>query len=100
MAAAETALDTQPLIAAIRKMLEKENAFEGYVKWLYEKLEVYRPDSEHGRFSRWPNNSGALGKDLKRFAPQLRKLGIDVQKLDRTGEGVPYRITFTPQNST
>lgn len=91
-ATVESAFDKEPLVLAITELLTEQGSYEGLVKALYESLDRFQPDWETGRYSKWPKNPAALGRDLKRLAPVFRKLGISIEKGKRQGNGQPYLI--------
>lgn len=77
--AVELAVETDPVAAAVRILIEREaGGFEGSASELLIALDALV--SEKVRASRaWPNTAGGFATRLRRVAPVLRQLGIDVE---------------------
>jgi hypothetical protein len=61
------------------------------MKELLERLNQTTPWTE--RSYEWPRTARALGEQLTRYAPNLRRVGVEVQRPARTNRGYPVRIT-------
>jgi hypothetical protein len=81
--AVDVSLDSDPVAAAILKLLDEEGEFEGISTELLEKLEGYTKDSiVTSRF--WPKDGRSLSGRVDRAAPFLREVGIMVDRPPRT----------------
>lgn len=83
-------LDASPVAAAVRALAEAAGGrliFEGTMKRLLDRLKDLRNDAEA-----WPKSPRGLGDALRRQAPALAEVGIDV-KIGKAGrDGVPVTI--------
>jgi hypothetical protein len=72
--------------------------FEGTVAELLKKLNGMADVLEVPRYRScdWPGNAKALGTQLRRYAPNLRRRGVEVEWLRRSNVGYPVRITGRP----
>lgn len=86
-------LDASPVGAALLALLDdRPSGFSGLQKHLHDELERYRPPGE----PIWPRNARALSDAMRRLAPALRMIGIEVVELPRTKHGQPVTIRRVP----
>lgn len=73
----ELALEDLPVAVAVRMLLENQSVWEGTATELHKVLAAYLPHkSRQERY--WPMSSRGLSNTLRRLAPNLRNVGIDV----------------------
>jgi hypothetical protein len=72
----DLALEASPIAAAIQALV-RDSEFEGTATDLLEALQPYAGENTGSQRS-WPANGRALSNALRRLAPNLRKLGIDI----------------------
>jgi hypothetical protein len=83
-------LDASPVASAVRELAEASLGslvFDDTMKRLLEKLSPYRESIEA-----WPKSPRGLGDALRRQAPALQTIGIDVQIGKAKRDGVPVTI--------
>jgi hypothetical protein len=92
------ALDLWDVMPCLRGLLDKEPNFGGTVAQLLKKLNGMADvlDIPRHRGTDWPANPKALATQLRRYAPNLRRNGIEIQWLGRSNEGYRVRITQRP----
>ena len=82
-------IDASPVAAAVVAWLEKHPAgVYGPAKTLFESVGPYRP--QHA--DPWPRSSKGFADGLRRVAPALRALGIEVRSHGRIGGNVYWSI--------
>lgn len=82
-------LDASPVGAALLAFLECRPAgFSGLQKDLLQELERYRPAGEPA----WPKSARGLADALRRLAPALRTIDIELTEGQRTKHGQPITI--------
>lgn len=96
------AMESSPAAVALREMVDnyKESSdvvFHGTMKTLLGRLEMYRGDSRN-----WPGSPRGLGDVLKRQAPALAAIGINIEhgavtRIDNS-RGVAVTITRSSGN--
>ena len=90
-------LDTSPVGQAIQSLMESpktNDQFEGTIKQLLEDLEDHKPDRDV-----WVKSARGLGDALRRHAPALRTVGIDVQ-VDKKPRRDGYHVRITRNNES
>ena len=90
-------LDTSPVGQAIQSLMESSNTndqFEGTIKELLHELENHKPDRDV-----WVKTARGLGDALRRLAPALRTVGIDV-KVDKKPRRDGYHVRITRNNES
>jgi hypothetical protein len=92
------ALDLWEVMPCLRKLIEVEPNFEGTVALLHKKLTAVAEILEMPRHrgTDWPANAKALATQLRRYSPNLRRSGIEIQWLGRFKDGCRVRITQRP----
>jgi hypothetical protein len=97
------ALEASPIGKLVREFAEDRKAWEGTASDLLHELER-RADEEDGvpldregpgqtrRSKAWPEQPHNLSHELRRMAPNLRRVGVGVE-FDRTGSSRTIRIT-------
>jgi hypothetical protein len=75
--AVEAALETDPLAAAVKSLLEEQPAWEGTASELLSALEPHAPEQAR-RGRSWPASARSLGNRLRRSATFLRQAGVDL----------------------
>ena len=87
------AIDSEPIGPAILALMERQEEWLGTATELLAKLaEVTTEEVRKDRS--WPRSASQVGKQLDRIAPNMRRLGIGVQRT-RTGSGGTRYITLT-----
>lgn len=93
-------VDSNPVSVACMEFVEKGHAYAGTVKGLLEKLNNFSMSMERGDY--WPRSPRGLGDSLRRVAPALRQIGIQVSvdaKPRRDGVHCEVRLaTDTPDD--
>ena len=85
--AKKAVVESHPIVQAILGFLEhRKSTWRGTATELLGLLEDYRP-YPHDRSKPWPSASNVLGWRLRRLAPGLRSIGIEVGFLPRTPGG-------------
>lgn len=73
-----TILEACPLVTPLRQLLqESRGQWSGTARDLLDRLEVYA--GRAGRRSGWPGSPSALSGELRRFAPNLRGIGVELE---------------------
>jgi hypothetical protein len=75
--AVETVLDAEQVAAALRAWIEEQGGFEGTASDLLKAVSGSIPEAQR-KAKGWPKRPNALTRILRRIAPPLRKVGIDV----------------------
>jgi putative DNA primase/helicase len=73
------ALEASPVAVAVQDFMATRVRWEGSAQDLLDELE--EGDSEIRRRPRWPKAASALGRQLTRLAPNLREVGIEVDRV-------------------
>jgi hypothetical protein len=92
---AEVAVDANPVGAAIRILLEKQDQWEGEPRELLEALVELVSDKVQKQDD-WPKNPQKLGHVLRRIAPALRRAGIGYERPAR-GKHRTIRLFKAPE---
>ena len=71
--ATEDVVEDSPIWPALRQFLEESPDFDGTATEILNQIGTYKQDDKNPRG--WPSNGAAMGKQLMRLAPSLRKLG-------------------------
>ena len=74
---AHTALEADPLAGALQKLLERTNGFKGRASELLAELDGEASDMVR-RAKTWPKAANALAGRLRRLAPSLPEVGVNV----------------------
>ncbi|KFB69278.1 PriCT-2 domain-containing protein [Candidatus Accumulibacter vicinus] len=69
-------VDSNPVSVACMEFVEKGKSYSGTVKGLLTELNAFSMSMERGDY--WPKSPRGLGDSLRRIAPALRQLGIQV----------------------
>jgi hypothetical protein len=80
----ERALHVDMVAAAIRKLMETRDFWEGTASELLDKLENDMADKETRR-KEWPKSPATLSRKIIRLASFLRRVGINVQRQEPKG---------------
>jgi hypothetical protein len=86
--------DADPIAAAIRVLMREQTEWSGFTAALLAELAQIAGDRAV-RAKDWPNTPKALGGRLRRAAPLLRKLGIDIRFPARTDHKQPRAVVIT-----
>jgi len=78
---AETAVEADPVAGAVIEFMKDKSFWEGSASESLKALP--KPEEARG----WPRSANEMASQLKRAAPQLRKLGIEVAKPPRSSRG-------------
>jgi hypothetical protein len=73
-----TTLDDDCVAVAVRKFVAEIEEFEDQPSQIYDILNCVADEATRKRKD-WPKSSSALSSRLKRLAPSLRRIGIDVE---------------------
>lgn len=87
----QMALESSPLFSALRALLKQHgNKWQGTARELLAALESADNTDEKARtIEGWPTSPKKLGGDLRRLAPNLRMVGVDIT--EPTGKGSDRR---------
>ncbi|MFL5251653.1 MAG: toprim domain-containing protein [Rhodopila sp.] len=88
--AASALADLDPVALAIRELV-RTSPYTGLLSALHARL-TELTDAETRRGRAWPKDATRLSTYLRRIAPALRAVGIDVKEHTRTGRGQPIEI--------
>jgi hypothetical protein len=89
----EQALSLWPVAPVLEHLLEGQTEIECTVGQLLGKLNGARTEMEDEAYTRdWPQTAKALGTELRRYAPNLRRVGVEVTWLKKRSSGCPVRI--------
>jgi hypothetical protein len=84
--AAETVLEADPVAPVLRRYLDRAGQFKGSASDLLEALNSITPENQQ-RAEDWPKRHNALSRILRRIAPTLRKVGVEITPEPTTGSG-------------
>jgi hypothetical protein len=90
-------VDSNPVAVACMELTAKGHSYTGTVKGLLEKLNAFSMNMERGDY--WPRAPRGLGDALRRVAPALRQIGIQVSvdaKPKRDGVHCEVRLADVP----
>lgn len=87
------AIDASPSAAAVLSMMRYSSEWHGTVKQLLCTVTPPGPTPEG-----WPKSVRGFSGILRRLAPALRELGVEVEFLNRERDGRKLRITSTVKN--
>jgi hypothetical protein len=94
----EVALEASPIVGPLRALLDTYGSWTGTASALRDALSNRAPDDVvRSRF--WPANAWALGNTLNRLAPNLRAVGIDIERT-RSSDGARERLLTLRRVST
>jgi putative DNA primase/helicase len=86
----EMALDASPIGPTLMTFMKKQTEWKGTPTELLEALNAAAGETVRDRG--WPRKANTLSGHLKRIAPNLRRLGIDVTLGERESTGAKRRI--------
>ncbi len=87
----ELAMEASSVAKYILNLMEGENQWKGTATELLEALNSIASDQDR-QMKGWPKTARKLGGDMMRLAPNLRKIGIDVEN-DRTSRRRCIQLT-------
>ncbi len=90
---AEDTIGSTPFGAAIVAGLRTQPEFSGTFTGVEAELKVFADRDGFAGGDRWPTTGKAFGDQLRRLAPSLRRMGIDVEFGGRTKNGYTCRIS-------
>jgi Toprim-like len=93
--AVETVLEADQVATALGSFMDTKSRFEGSASELLKALNDVVPESQQ-KAKGWPKRPANLGKMLRRIAPPLRKIGIDIT-FEREGKPGARNITIKHQ---
>ncbi|GAB2820561.1 ATP-binding protein [Actinocorallia aurea] len=85
-------LDGQPFILGVAELVDRKGE-AGFLGTAQDLLDEVKAPSTLPKS--WPKDATRAGGQLKRHAPALRTVGIDVVELTRTKKGKPWKLTAT-----
>lgn len=91
------ALEADPLASKVQSLLQEGETWEGKASELLDKLSYWATEAERAS-DWWPKRADKLSGRLKRLAPNLRQLGVDIT-LARTNKGSFITIRKDLQSS-
>jgi hypothetical protein len=91
-AANETAIEACPVATAIRAMMAEQPVWSGTATELMKCLARRFGDDVTTRGKEWPKTPRAMGDTVRRMAPALRKVGLEIEP-DRTSKRRLITIT-------
>ncbi len=78
-----TAVESSPVAVAIMRLMQSRESWQGTPSELLEALNLLVDDATRKKRN-WSGTPKALGKALKRLAPDLRGVGIDIVRPERS----------------
>jgi len=81
--AVEVSLEANPVATAILRLVEKDGGFDGTATDLLIRLEMHADEAKPPRG--WPKDAARLGNAIRRAAPGLRQVGVDVTRDRQAG---------------
>jgi hypothetical protein len=75
-------------------------AFEGTVALLLRALNALRRSEGDYDVGDWPRTPKALGGELRRYAPNLARVGVELRHLGRCRDGSRIRLARTSAESS
>ena len=94
----ELAVDSSPIGPPLVEMLAREAIWEGTAAKLLEKVATYATEAVTRR-KYWPSNPKAMASALRRIAPNLERLGYQVEFKGRQGKGRDRIIELSKTHS-
>jgi hypothetical protein len=85
--ASDLAIETSSIGEGILQLINDRNHWEGTAQELLTELEDHHCPERTKKRRDWPGTPQAIGKALRRIAPNLRQTGIDVQFDRSSGKG-------------
>ena len=76
-------LESSPVAMAVQELLNTRSSFEGTIKQLKATLD----EDFHQKGEGWPRSPKGLSEALKRAAPALREIGIEIEFLGHRRDG-------------
>jgi hypothetical protein len=83
--AVDVALDASPIADPLRQLLDSAGTWQGKASELLDKLAGLAGAAT--KHEDWPRKANSLSAQLRRLAPDFRRVGISVRWLPRTKEG-------------
>lgn len=83
----DLAIEASSIGDGILELLNDRSHWEGTARDLLAELEARNGPERTKKLRDWPSNPQAIGKALRRIAPNLRQTGIDVQFNRSSGKG-------------
>jgi hypothetical protein len=91
--AVETVLENDQVATVLRKYMDTTSRFEGTATELWKALNGIASQTQQ-EAKGWPKSGSALSRKLRRIAPPLRKIGLNVTFPDR--KAIERKITIVP----
>jgi hypothetical protein len=85
--ATDLAIEVSPIGPAIQEFMSERRYWEGTAQELLTSLEDNHCTEQTKNRRDWPKTPQAIGKALRRLAPDLRSAGIDIRFTRSTGKG-------------
>jgi hypothetical protein len=104
LTAIDRALDANPIVNALLDWFEARHRISAEMPLheLLNEISKKHLSSANTLTSAWPRSSKGLGDTLRRLAPILRQLGLDIKSLGKRGSYVMWQISafeHSPQSS-
>jgi hypothetical protein len=94
--AVDAMIDTNLVAAAVRDFMETRTAWSGTMEELLELL-TGKISEKKARMKEWPQTARGLSGKLTRSAANLRKIGIEVRREDRTKKERTWTLSKVPK---
>jgi hypothetical protein len=86
------ALELWPVFHHLLGVLGKNNEYRGTVGQLLERLNSNRKDKGRSESRDWPGTPKGLAIELRRYAPSLRRVGVEIEWPGRINTGTKVVI--------
>ncbi len=96
--AVEDVIDANPVATAVRILMSERTVWTGTASNLLDALVMVQGESK-ARSADWPRNPRSLSGVVRRVAPFLRKIGIEIKLGDREGKARNRIIRITAPDS-
>jgi hypothetical protein len=91
-----TAIESSPVASVLLNYLQKNKEFNGTISELLSALQEFNPDITKNRY--FPNSSTGLGSALRKIAPNLKNIGIEIN-FDRDAHNRSVYLKMTEKVS-
>ena len=92
--ATAVAIESTPVGPAIGGLMHGKATWTGTVRELLVELEAHHSDEKARKQRDWPKSPRKLSADLRRLAPSLRRIGLNVEFGQHTEKGTSVRLEW------
>jgi hypothetical protein len=96
----DQALSLWPVYSVLLGLLRREPVLESTVGRLLERLTISHKVRDEVSAPDWPRTPRALSGELRRYAPNLRRLGVEVTWLNKGSDGRRVQVRKTAAGPT